>query len=63
MGRKQMNKVVLTNEEQEQLIKNTKSGDWSPREIKRAQILLMVNKTNSLKPDQEIADELVSIFC
>ena len=53
-----MYEVVLTNEEKEQLIKNTKSGNWSPREIKRAQILLMANKTKGLKPDQEIADEL-----
>lgn len=58
MGRKQMYEIVLTNEELDHLIKNTKSGDWSPREVKRAQILLMINKTMGRKPDQEIAGEL-----
>lgn len=40
MGRRQTYEVALTAEEREHLIKNTKGGDWSPREIKRAQILL-----------------------
>lgn len=53
-----MYEVVLTKEEQEHLIKNTKSGDWSAREIQRAQILLVVNKTKGIKPDREIANEL-----
>lgn len=56
MGRKQTYRVVLTPEEKEYLIKNTKAGTWSPREVKRAQILL--NSDNEFKHDQEIAREL-----
>src|SRR5271156_956155 len=56
MGRKQTHKVVLTPEEREYLIKNTKSGTWSPREVKRAQILL--SSDNETKHDQEISREL-----
>jgi hypothetical protein len=56
MGRKQTHKVVLTPEEREYLIKNTKGGTWSPREVKRAQILL--NSDNETKQDREISSEL-----
>ena len=56
MGKKQTHKVSLTTKEREYLIKNTKIGDWSPREVKRAQILLRAD--NESKNDREIADEL-----
>ena len=58
MGRKQTHKVILTAEERTYLIKKTKGGDWSPREVKRAQILLSADKNNDAKGDQEIAEEL-----
>ena len=56
MGRKQTHLVVLTPEEREYLIKNTKGGTWSPREVKRAQILL--NSDNGSMHDREIAKQL-----
>lgn len=58
MGNKQKHEVALTEEERGLLIKNTKSGDWSPREIKRAQILLKADKNSEAKKDLEIAAEL-----
>jgi hypothetical protein len=58
MGRKQLHEVALTIGEREYLIKKTKSGDWSPREVKRALILLMSDKNNDPKEDQEISEEL-----
>jgi len=58
MGKKQMHEVALTVEEREFLIKNTKGGDWSPREVKRAQILLKADKNSKARKDLEIADEL-----
>lgn len=58
MGIKQTYEVVLTAEEREHLIKNTKGGDWSPREVKRGQILLKADKNNEAKKDREIAEEL-----
>ena len=58
MGRRQMHEVKLSNEERDLLIKNTKSGDWSPREVKRAHILLRSDKNHEGKKDQEIAKEL-----
>lgn len=58
MGKKQVHEVVLTTEEREYLLKNTKSGDWSPREVKRAQVLLKADKNNEAKEDLEIAEEL-----
>lgn len=60
MGQRQKHEVRLTENERELLIKNTKCGDWSPREVKRAQILLKADK-NSLdaKEDREIAQELI----
>jgi len=53
-----MHEVILTPEEKEHLIKNTKVGTWSPREVKRAQILLNADKNSKGKKDREIADEL-----
>jgi transposase len=59
MGQKQKHEIRLGEEERELLIKSTKSGDWSPREVKRAQILLKADKNNpDAKKDWEIAKEL-----
>lgn len=58
MGRQQMHEVALTAEEREFIIKNTKGGEWSPREVKRALILLKADKNSEAKKDLEIADEL-----
>lgn len=58
MGRKQSHEVALTSDERAYLIKNTKSGDWSPRELKRAQILLRADRNSLGKNDLEIAKEL-----
>ena len=59
MGQKQKYEIRLGEEEKELLIKNTKRGDWSPREVKRAQILLKADKNNpDAKEDWEIAEEL-----
>ena len=58
MGRQQMHEVALTVEEREFIIKNTKGGEWSPREVKRALILLKADKNSEAKKDPEIADEL-----
>jgi len=59
MGQKQKHEVRLSEEERELLIKNTKSGDWSPREIMRAQVLLKADKNSSdPKEDLEVAEEL-----
>jgi hypothetical protein len=58
MGKKQVHEIVLTDQEREYLLKCTKSGDWSPREVKRAQILLKADKNNDAKVDLKIAEEL-----
>jgi hypothetical protein len=58
MGRQQMHEVALTVEERGFVIKNTKSGEWSPREVKRALILLRADKNGEAKKDLEIANEL-----
>lgn len=58
MGKKQLHEVNLTPEEREVLIRKTKKGEWSPREVKRAQILLRANRTHGVKLDKEIAEEL-----
>lgn len=59
MGQKQKHEVRLTEEEKDLLIRNTKSGEWSPREVKRAQILLRADKNNvDAKEDWEVAREL-----
>jgi transposase len=59
MGQKQKHVVYLTAEEQQFLVQNTSSGNWSARRIKRAQILLKANKNrdNPLE-DLEIAQDL-----
>ena len=59
MGQKQKHEIRLEEEEKELLITNTKGGDWSPREVKRAQILLKSDKNNpDAKEDWEVAKEL-----
>lgn len=59
MGKKQKHEIRLREEEREFLIKHTKSGNWSPREVKRAQMLLKADKNNSDgKEDWEVAKEL-----
>lgn len=60
MGNKQTHEIVLTAEERDFLIKNAKKSSWSPREIKRAQILLKADKNGAGMKDREIAAEL---FC
>jgi hypothetical protein len=58
MGRHQMHEVALTAEERAFIIKHTKGGEWSPREVKRGLILLKADKNSESKKDIEIADEL-----
>lgn len=58
MARNQTYEVKLTQEEREYLLKYTRSGDWSPREVKRAQILLKADKNHEAKSDAESAKEL-----
>lgn len=59
MGKKQKHGVRLTEEERGVLIQSTKKGDYSPREIRRIQILLRADKNNpNAKQDAEIALEL-----
>lgn len=53
-----MHEIELTSEEREYLIKQTKCGDWTPREVKRAQILLGADKNKDDKKDLAIAHEL-----
>lgn len=58
MGKKQKNEVILTAEEREHLIKNTKESNWSPNEVMRAQILLRADRNNGAMEDLKIAEEL-----
>lgn len=59
MGQKQKHEIRLSEEERDLLIRNTKHGDWSPRELKRAQILLKSDKNSpDAKEDWKIAEEL-----
>src|ERR1700722_11342941 len=59
MGQKQKHEIRLSKEEREFLTKNTKSGNWTPRELKRAQILLQADKNSpDAKEDWEVAKEL-----
>jgi len=59
MGPKQKYEVRLTEKEKDLLLKNTKKGKWAPREVKRAQILLRVDRNNEdVKQGWEIAKEL-----
>ena len=59
MGRKQVHEVKLTQEERAYLIKNTSCGDWSPRKVKRALILLKADKDGKHSfTDEEISQQL-----
>ena len=59
MGRHQDHKVHLTEKERSFLEENTKKGDWTPRVVIRAKILLLADQ-NSSKPllDHEIVEKL-----
>ncbi len=58
MGTKQIHEVALTAEQRETLIQNSKSGDWSPREVRRALIFLKADKNGESKKDLQIAEEM-----
>jgi transposase len=59
MGKKQKYEVRLTEEEKALLLKNTKGGGWSARQVKRAQILLHADSNNKdAKEDWEVAELL-----
>lgn len=59
MGQKQKHEVRLGEEDRKFLIKSIKSGNWSPREVKRAQMLLKADKNHpDAKEDWAIAKEL-----
>lgn len=59
MGRHQSHRVHLTKSERALLEEHTKHGDWSPREVTRAKILLLADQ-NAPTPllDHEIVKEL-----
>lgn len=59
MGRHQTFAICLTTEERNLLEKQCKSGEWTPREVLRAKILLLTDQ-NGPNPlvDEEIAKEL-----
>ncbi len=59
MGRHQNNAVYLNQNERHFLEEHTKKGDWSPREVIRAKILLLAD-LNGPKPclDHEITKQL-----
>ena len=59
MGQRQKHEVRLTEEERAFLIKNTHHGEWTAREVKRAQVFLKADKNGAeAKEDWEIAEEL-----
>lgn len=59
MGRHQTNLVFLTKEDRAFLAEHIKKGKWSPREVRRAKILLLadINGENPLH-DEAIAKKL-----
>ena len=58
MGRKK-HTIFLTQEEHEYLQKNTTSGTWRPRKLKRALILLKADSAKNKEIDEEeIAKQL-----
>ena len=59
MGRHQENIVHLTEDERTLLIQQTTSGQWTPREVMRAKILLLadVNGPHAMQ-DKEISEQL-----
>lgn len=59
MGRHQRNEVFLTEEERALLQEQTKHGSWNPREVNRAQILLLADLSGPTPlQDEEIAKKL-----
>lgn len=59
MGQRQKHEVRLTDEERAFLVKNTHHGEWTAREVKRAQVFLKADKNGAEpKEDGEIAEEL-----
>ena len=53
MGRPQQYEVRLSQEEREYLQRNSSSGDWSPRQVKRALILLKADRNQKNPPTAE----------
>lgn|SRR5574338_534142 len=59
MPRKQEYAVKLTEEEKEYLLRNTSSGNWTAREVKRAWVLLKADKNQECPmSDIQISKEL-----
>lgn len=59
MGRHQQYEVTLTKEERSILERGCKKGNWSPRKVKRAQILLLADvNQEDIWVDKEIAKVL-----
>jgi transposase len=58
MGRHQSNIIHLTENEKSFLIEHCKKGDWSPRIVIRAQILLLADHNVEPLLDHEIAKRL-----
>lgn len=59
MGQRQKHEVRLTEEERAFLIQNTHHGEWTAREVKRAQVLLKADKNGTdPQPDSTIAEGL-----
>lgn len=59
MGKHQLHVVRLTEEERILLNKQTKSGEWRPREIQRAMILLLADIDGPhVMQDHEICEKL-----
>jgi hypothetical protein len=54
MARPQQHEIRLSQEERDYLERNTSSGEWPPRQVKKALILLKAdkNQTNSCTGDQ-----------
>lgn len=59
MGRHQIHAIHLTTQERALLEEHCRKGDWTPREVRRAQILLLADQ-NGPNPllDEEIAEQL-----
>jgi hypothetical protein len=59
MGQHQQNVVRLTEDERALLIQQTESGQWTPREVMRAKILLLadVNGPHALQ-DKDVSKQL-----
>jgi transposase len=58
MGRHQDNIVYLTQEERNFLSEYIKKGDWKPREVIRAKILLLSDLNGEALLDREVAEKL-----